>query len=375
MATALQIDEPQTAGTDIAVAVAQNPGIVLLDTAKFDVFYEKLRADAPTDADVSTRKGQEALRSFAAKVRSEKAGIDKARLRLTAEWRDMTAQANAAGKIIAERLETLAVEVRAPLTAWEEAEKARIAHCRAIIDGLNAMARIDIDDTASVVRERGRNAWLTKIDPEQFGDMADEAQAAKDAAVSGLKTALARLEREEAERAELARLRAENEAREAREREERDARERLERETEEARRAEQRRIDAEKAEQERIARVEHEAAERAKRAAEEAAEAERQRVKREHDEALAAEEQRRQDAERAAQALRDEIEAAEQARKDALAAEAAEQAKRDKDRAHRSAVMKASKEAIMTCGTDDDTAKKIVLLIRAGEVPNVTLRF
>lgn len=375
MATAAQLDLAPAPGTDIVVAVANEPGIVLLDRVKFDAWYEKLAAKAPIDADVTTPKGRDALRSFAAEVRREKAAIDKARLRLTKEWRDMVAQANDAGKEINDRLEQLAIEVRKPLTEWEEAEAARVNRCREIIDGFKADAVVTLDDTAATVRARGAGIWQIALDEEQFRDLLPEAQQAKEHAVATLKTALARLEKEEADRAELERLRAENEAREAREREEAAERERIEaerraeeervaREAEEARLAEERRVAAEKAEAERI-----------ERAREEAAEAERQRVEREHAEQLAAERRRAEEAERAAQAERDRIAAAEAARQAEAQRLADEQAAREADQAHRSAVMRAAKEAIMTCGVDEDTAKKIVLLIRSGEVPHVTLGF
>lgn len=375
MATALKPIEPAETGTDIVVAVTQNPGIVLLDTEKFDAFYERLKAKAPEAGDMSVRKDREALRSFAAEVRSEKAAIDKARLRLTKEWRDMVAQANDAGKIIESRLESLAAEVRQPLTDWENAEKARVESCRADIEAFKRAGVVTLDDTAASVRERGTDLWRQAIDPDRFGDMAEEAQAAKDASVASLKAALERLTKEEADRAELERLRAENEAREAREREERAAREEAERQAEAARLAEERRIVAERAEAERVAAVAREAEERARREAESAAEAERQRVAREHAEALAAERRRAEEAERAAQAERDRI--AEQERAAAAEAERlrAETAKREADQAHRSKVMTAAKEAIMTCGVEEEAARKIVLLIRAGEVPNVRLEF
>ncbi len=366
---------PETAGTDLAVAVQANPGIVLLDTEKFDVWYETLKASAPTDADVTTRKGQDALRSYAAKVRSEKASIDKARLRLTKEWRDMTAQANEAGKIIGERLESLAVEVRKPLTDWEEAEKARVAECEATIERIIAAGTVTLDDTAATVRERGAAIWQTEIDAERFGALFDRASTAKDHTVSLLKTALARLTQEEADRAELDRLRAEAAEREAREQAEREAREAEERAEAEAKAAEERRIAAEKAEAERIARVEREAAERAQREAEAAARAEQERRDRQHAEALAAERRRAEEAERAAQAERDRIAAEEAARKNEADRIAAEQAQREADQAHRTAVKTAAKQALMTCGADEETARKIVVAILAGEVPNVTLRF
>lgn len=362
MATALKLDlEP---GTDIAVQVERDHSIVLFDTEKFDVWYEKLKANAPTDADVSTKKGRDTLRSYAADIRSQKAAIDRDRLRLTKEWREMTSQVNDAGKVINERLDKLADEVRQPLTEYEEAEKARVAECRAVIDGLKAAAVVTMEDTASDVRDRGMSVWSTKIDPDRFGDMTGEAEAAKGIAVETLKAALARLTKEEADRAELAKLRAAEEERAAREAAEREAQEAERQRAEAERVAEERRIAAEKADAERIAAAEKEAAERAQREAEAAAQAERDRIEREHAEQLAAERRRAEEAEAAAQAERDRV-----------AAEQAEQAARDADKAHRSAVMKAAKEAIMTCGADEETAKKIVLLIRSGEVPNVTLRF
>ncbi|SEJ15971.1 hypothetical protein SAMN05428950_1011310 [Sphingomonas sp. OV641] len=375
MAT-LALDMPaEQTGTELTVAVQANPGIVLLDTEKFDVWYENLKASAPTDADVTTRKGQEALRSFAAKVRSEKAAIDKARLRLTKEWRDMTAQANEAGKTIGERLERLAVEVRKPLTDWEEAEKARIAECEATIERIITAGTVTLDDTAASVRERGAAIWQAEIDAERFGALFDRATTAKDHTVSLLKTALARLTQEEADRAELEKLRAAAAEREAREQAEREAREAEEIAAAEAKAQEERRVAAEKAEAERIQRVEREAAERAQREAEAAARAEQERRDREHAEALAAERRRAEQAERDAQAERDRIAAAEAARQKEADRLAAEQAKRDADQKHRTKVKTAAKEALITCGADDETARKIVIAIIAGEIPNVSLRF
>lgn len=48
---------------------------------------------------------------------------------------------------------------------------------------------------------------------------------------------------------------------------------------------------------------------------------------------------------------------------------------RDRDQAHRTAVKSAAKTAIMSCGADEETARKIVVAILANEIPNVTLRF
>ena len=100
----------------------------------------------------------------------------------------------------------------------------------------------------------------------------------------------------------------------------------------------------------------------------EAAAAERERA---HEAELAAER------ERAAEAQRQADEAAERER-ERIASEqtaAAERARLEKDRARRTAVMSEAKLAIMSCGVDEETARKVVLAIMAGEVPRTFLDF
>src|SRR3546814_14363909 len=101
------------------------------------------------------RKDREARRAYCAKVRSEKAAIDKARLELTAGWRDMTKQANEAGKEINTRLEALAIEKRATLTEWEEAEKAREAEVEKIMAMFRSERFVPMGDGKRVGAGRG----------------------------------------------------------------------------------------------------------------------------------------------------------------------------------------------------------------------------
>lgn len=363
------------ASTDIIPAVAANPGLVLLDREKFDAWYEKLAAKAPTDVDVTTNKGREALRSFAAEVRREKAAIDKARLRLTEEWRGMVKQANEAGHEIKERLETLAITVRAPLTEWEEREAAREAEVERIIGLFRSSRFVAMGEPSDEIRERGTIVHNIAIDPDFFRDRTEEAEREKRETVDHLFATLKATEKAEADRAELERLQLEAEERERAERERKEAEEAEARRIEAERAAEQARIAEEKAEQERLANAAREAEDRARREAEEAAEAERQRVAQEHEAALAAERARAAEAERQAQAERDRAAAAEQARIDEERRVAAENARREADQAHRAKVMGAAKTAIMSFGADEETAEKVVLAIRAGEVPNVRMEF
>lgn len=380
MASSPIIEQPVT---DIVPAANAKAAVVLFDQQKFDAFFAKLKADVEaTPIDLATKKGRDAIASVAAKVRSEKASIDKDRLRLTAEWRNMTAQVNGAWNGIKEQMDALAIEARKPLTEWEQAEKERIDRADAIIDQLTRAAMVGLDETAADVRERGMAVYQLTLDPALFGDKLDTAQKAKGDAVDTLKAALARLTREEEDRAELQRLRDEAAARAeadrlaaeraeaarleaARIEAERLATERASQEAaERAQREQERQIAAQQVEAERIERAKVEAAEQAARKAQEAAKAEQDARDREHARQLAE-----------AQAERDRIAAQEKARIAEQEAAAAAQAKRDADKAHRTSVMRAAKEAIMTCGADEETARKVVMAIIAGEVPAVSLRF
>lgn len=356
-------DEP---GTDIAVVVAQTPVVVLLDEKKRDDLFAHIRREIDAfTPDISTAKGRDAIKSFAYKITRTKTAIDAAGKELNEEARARINVVDAARRDARAELDKLAEQVRKPLTEWEEAEAARVARGQALIEAFKAAAVVTLEDTAASVRERGTEIWNTPVDAADIGDdLFAEASAVKQATVVALKTALARLEKEEADRAELERLRQEAEQRAEQDRLADEAAAREARESEEARLAEERRVEAERAEAERLARIEREAAENARREAEREKQAE-----------IDAANRRAEEAEAAAKAERDRIAAEEAARAAEAKRIADEQAKREADQAHRSKVMKAAKEAIMTCGVDEEAARKVVLLIRAGEVPHVSLEF
>lgn len=392
MATAPILELEQSASNSIAVIVAQNPAVVLVDPGKRDDLYAHIRREIEAFVpDITTNKGREAIKSFAFKIVRTKTAIDAAGKQLNEEARAKINVVDAARRDAKAALDQMAEEVRRPLTEWEEVEKARIAECDEIITRIALDGTVTMDDTSATVRDRGAAIWSTALDPERFGDKLEQAQAAKDHAIANLKSALVRLEREEADRTELARLRAENEAREAREREEREARETAKREAEQARVAEERRLAAEKADQERIERAKQEATEAAQREAEKAAQAERDRIQAEHEEALAAERARAAEAERLRQVelariaeqerQREAQEAAKRAEEERVAAE---NAKRERNRAHRAQRMGEAKIAIMAAANaghaveppiTEAAAVAIVRAIVAGSIPHVSLEF
>lgn len=386
--------ESTATSTDIMVLVEHNPVIVLVDAKKKQALFDHIEQEvADFKADVSTTKGREECRSFAAKIVRTKTTVDKSRLALTEEAREKIKSVNAEGAIIEERLKTLAATARAPLTEWEAAEDKRVAECKAALERLRLAAVVPMGITSDSLRARIAEVEAEPMDEDRWLSMLELATPARDTALEALKAALALVEQKERDEAELAALRAEAEANAAREEREREDRERAEQEAQEVqeRKArdlrEQEEREAEEARQEAAAAEEQErlrtaseqaataAAETARaeetaRAAEQAAEQQRA-----HDEELAAAQARAAEAERTAQAEREarEAEDREKARQEQAEKEAREQLERDQ--ARRTLVKREAKEALMTTGMSEDHAKAAVLLIIAGEVPRTLIDF
>lgn len=347
-------DTKTDAGGEIATLAPAETKLVLLDPAKFEEFFGRIKQE--TDKlvpDTSTAKGRDEIRSMAARVVRAKASIDKARLDLTKEWRDNVTKANAAGNTIKERMEAHAEAIRKPLTDWEEAEKTRQRECRQQIEWFKGATRRDINDTAAQLRSALEYIRTVTIDPAVFQEMEEEAHEARDTAISYIENAITVAEQRERDAAELAALRAQQAERDriaAQQAEEAAAAEReAERQRNEAARIEQARKDA-------AAQAERDAAAAARR------------------------EQDARDAAHAAELAKErrrteELEAIERARVAEADRVATETARRERNQRHRNAVKAAAAKAVMKHGVDEDTAAKIVMAIIAGEVPNVTLAF
>ncbi len=377
----MNIATTMTPGTDLLAAVEKDTSVVLVNAEAFEAWLIDLRAKVEgLDSDVSVRKNREAIREAAAEIGRKKASVERDRLRLTKEWRDLTAKVNAAGKDINEKLEGLQAEVRQPLTVWEEREKLRISNCERLIAEIKASAIVTLEDTAEAVRDRGTEVYLTKIDAAQFGDMYENAMQARSDTIGALKLALDRLTREEAERAELARFRAAEAEREAKEAEQREKAEREAAELAEIERQKARVAAEEQARKDREAQIAKDAADRAER-----------EMARIHEEALQEERDRlavieRHHAAHLAQ-LALEKEEREQAEADRIAAKAkadAEEARLAKNRAHRAQYMGEAKIAIMAAANaghaverpiTEAAAVAIVRAIVAGSIPHIALDF
>jgi KaiC/GvpD/RAD55 family RecA-like ATPase len=335
---------------------------VLKEREEFDALFARIEAENEGIVpDLTTAAGRAEIKSRAFKITKTKTAIDDARKKLTEAARKQVDAVNAAGRVIWDELETLAAEVRKPLTDWEQAEKDRVAACEQVMADLRTAAVVTLEDTSATVAERFARIEATDIDEAIFQDLTDNARANRAVTLQTLTAALERLRKGEEEAAELARLR------------EREA----ERQQAEAARLEQEAA----AQKERDAQAEHEAQverdrlaeqERIQRAADDAAQAERDR---------AAQEQAQRDADHQAQLAAekrraDEAEAAEAKRLADAKAQEEEDARRAQNLAHRKRIMgQAGADLMKHAGVTEEQARTIVLAITGGNIRHTSIGF
>ncbi len=344
--------------TDIATIIETNPVAVLLDQRTYADFLKHIKAE--TDAftpDLSTAASRKEIASLAYKVTRTKTAIDNAGKKLNEDARSKINKVDEQRRKIRSELETLAQQVRKPLTCWEQAEEDRVAKVAEFFESVRALRAVLHATGSALIEAELIDLNGMSVDPAIFLERTQEAEAALTEAREHLTAALATAKKTEENERELARLRAEQEAR---------AKADLEA--------------AKKAERERLAR---EAAARAeadaKRREEEAAERARAEERRVAEEAIARAEREKQaaiakaEAEKAALIREQERKAAEQkAEEERLAAE---QAKREANKRHRAKLTKEAETAIRALGIDAETASLIVGAVIDGKIPHLEMRF
>lgn len=341
---------------------------VFSETGGIEALFQKIETEARAVAtDISTPAGRAAVKSLAYKVVRSKTALDEMGKNLVADLKKQTGAVDAERRVVRERLDALADEVRKPLTDWENADKDRIAAHQAALQAVIDLAIFEEQrpPSAAVISRLRSLDELPQRDWQEFAVRAKDARGSTFATLTALKeSALAY----EAEQAELARLRAEAAEREQREREERIAREAAERATREA---------LQKAEREARAAAEREAAERM-RIEREATEANERAERAERDRIAAVEKAERDRRAAEEKAARDQAAAVEAERKrvaDAKAAEEAAEARREANRRHRTRVLLKAGSALTAAGLTDDAAKLALAAIARGDIPHVTISF
>lgn len=344
-------------GTELSTFAPDHPIEVFQNAEKVDELLRKISevVDAHVP-DLTTVKGRDAIKSLAYKVARTKTALDEAGKGLNETARKQIDAVDESRRNIRAALDALRDRARKPLDDWEAAEARRkdeVAEKLRFITNV-VMLCSAADASSSYIDAELIALNKMEFDADIFGDDLGIAVAKKTSAMSTLGELYRRAVKAEADAAELAKLRAEQQEREAQEFA-RAEEKRLADEAEAARKADEDRAKA--AEEKRLADI---------KAAED-------RAAKEASDKVAAAAQAKIDAANAETARLKKIE------DDRIAAEkqaADEQAAREADRAHRGKLMGEAKTAIMAhSGATEEVAKKIVLAIVAGEIPNVTLRF
>ncbi|MBB3453932.1 chemotaxis protein histidine kinase CheA [Rhizobium sp. BK313] len=350
---------------DVVSLVSENPGSVLTDDNLYDRFLDHLRKDiAAFVPDLSTATSRKKITSEAFRITRFKTAIDEAGKKLNEDARKSINAIDAKRRTVKADLEELAEDARRPLTQWEKQEQARIDYCLSIIKHIEDCGNGFIGGEPQPYGILFRELEEKIVINSELGEFEEQARVAHRIATDKLKAAFEAHQKAEADRAELEKLRAEK----------------AERDRIEATRAEQERMAAESAERDRREkeRQEREAVEqkareeRAAQAAREQAEREaKAAIERAEREAAAAVEK----ANAEAKAVRDEAERQERERMATAKREQEEREARERDRDHRGRLMGEAKTALMAQGAGEATAKKIVLAIIAGEIPNIKMEF
>ncbi len=296
----------------------------------------KIEAEARSMvADVSTKDGQDEIRTMAANVARAKTRLDGLGKDLVSDWKSKAKVVDSSRRQMRERLDALKIEVRQPLTAFEEDEEARLSAERLAKEILSAWIEADqLDALFEREREIAEKEAMIAAEEAERKAKAEAEQAAK----------------EQAERDErLKKEAAENAKREA---EEKAAREKAETELKAAEAV----AAAERAEREKI-----EAAQRAEQAKiDDAAKAEADK------QAAIAEEQRKAKAE------------ADQKERERIAKEKAEKDKADKlaaNKAHRKAVDAEIVLAFANHGYNEDAIADLISVINSGDIPHMSIGY
>lgn len=350
-----------------------------------DLIIAKIEAEVKSVVlDISTEEGRKQIASLAYKVARSKTALDTMGKGLTEEWKAKAGAVDAERKRMRDRLDAIRDEVRAPLTAWEDQEKARVAGHEAALAALPAPAEYGLRESAAEILKR--LTALETMPPRDWQEFTVRAGRAVAEEIDRTKILFAAAEKRETEAAEIARLRQEEADRRQREHEERlkveaaakaqadaEAKARLEAEAEAARvRAEREQAErerrhiqqerdeaearAEKAEKDRIAAIAQAEADR--KAAAERAERDR----------IAAAERAKREAEAAAQAERDRIATHQKA-------EAEAQEKREANKRHKAKIHREALAGLVAAGCAEDVGNVVIDAIAAGAVAHLAFRY
>lgn len=173
-------------------------------------------------ADVGTAAGRSTIRRNAAWVARSKTTLEKIGLEYAREIKAAGVAVDAERRSAREFLDSLRDEVRAPLTALEEAERRRIEEINARLESI--VAEGENLEGLTLPALMMRFEWLQDMDMgPDWGNALDLAISHRATAINRLSARVNELTRQAEQETELAKLRAEREAQAARDRAQADA--------------------------------------------------------------------------------------------------------------------------------------------------------
>jgi hypothetical protein len=344
----------------------------LFKPGKLDPIMDAIEAEVRREAaclDISTEANRKALASLAFKVAKSKTFVEASGKDLVAGRKEELKAIDRERGRIWDRFEALQIEVRKPLTDWENAEKERVARHEAALQSLvtvgDETSRYWESTAVDVMRERLTTITATEYDWQEF---ISRAQAVVVVTIRQIKEAIARREKLESERAELETLRKEQAKRDQEAREAQIAKEATERAEWEAKRREEAAAKAAQAAHERVELEKAEAEARAKQAEAQRLESERLAALREKEHAEIA--KRREEAAVVLERQRAAAAIEEATRKETEAAE-----KREANKRHCAKINREVLAAIVALMIPEPAAKKIVEAIAKGEIPHTKISY
>jgi len=315
--------------------------------------------------DLSTATGRKISASHAFGCSKLKSAIDNAGKSKVAVIKKQASVIDARRKEAREYLDEQRDLRRLPLSDWEVQEESRKASHQAILNELVDLKDCGQLETSEEIESRIKRIEAIEVSEAELQEFSHEAEVFKKSGLEMLAIALNSAVNRERQEAELEALRIEKAKRDLLEAEAAEKRE-----AEEAVRLE---AEIEKSKADRIAREKaddaHVAAENARRDAEAKAEAERNKLIKEQEEAKAKAEAEKQ------ALIREHKEAEAKRIADEDRTRLAEEA-RAANVEHRKEINNKALAAISEkTGVDEETAKKIVVAIFSGEIPNISIKY
>lgn len=338
---------------ELIVIDQQNP-LVLLSFQKeegLDSMIEEIRERVKQEPfDISTKKGQTAMRSFA------RFGIGGSKTMLVNMSDKLRADGKARDNVIRLETDRMKEEVDkirdaflAPLVEFENIEKERTGKHEARLQRIREASVFEFEP--DIEQMEIRLEMLEKYEPLDFEEFTVRKNGELAHSQKVLNDKITLLKEQKAKDEELEQLRKEKEEREKQEREDKLKKEAADKATKEA----------------------EEKADADKKAAQEKADAEKKKIQDEKDEADRKAVQAEED-KKAAEKRADEAAAAERKKiADEQEQERIASENREADKKHRATINNAALDEITLLGVNNATAKIIVEAIAKGEIPHVSI--